>query len=58
MQRLEKVLLACSFGALELEFHRTLKIITRILRAVVNRETLCGTSALYFTGFRKVFLAV
>jgi len=43
------------FGALELEFHRTLKIIARILREVVNRERLCGTNAFCFGCFRKVF---
>ena len=43
------ILFACS-----LEFHRTLKIIPRTLREVVNRERLCCTIAFYFTGFRKV----
>ena len=31
--------------ACSLELHRTLKIIERILREVVNRERLCGTNA-------------
>ena len=39
--RLPSCMFACS-----LEFHRTLKIITRILGEVVNRERLCGTNAL------------
>ena len=43
------------FVALSLEFHRTLKIIARILREVVNRERLCGTNTVFSAGFRKDF---
>jgi len=49
------VSLLLPFVALSLEFHRTLNVITRILREVVNRERLCGTSAVFSAGFRKVF---
>jgi len=49
------VRLCVSVFACSLEFHRTLKIITRILREVVNRERLCGTNTFCFGCFHKVF---